>query len=424
MRMRQLLVINLLVILVCSLVVGFSWVINRNAIKSAALSIFQAQGRAAFSLIQATRHWNAQQTGVYVPVSSQTPPNPYLELPDRDITDDRGRVLTRVNPAYMTRQISEILTGTEVEMHISSQTPINPLNRPDAWEHETLEWMKREGEVERVTREGDKYRYMAALHIVHSCLQCHEKEGYKIGDLRGGISFTRPSSRVDPLVEVMLERVDRLHLGAWILLSAVASLLGSLAFRFRQRLLGSVAIQQALRTLVETDQLTGLLSRRELMRRLSQEILRASRFRVPLGVMMVDIDYFKQVNDQYGHSEGDLVLQRVAQALRQTLRSVDSIGRYGGEEFMVLLPNTGLRASEQLAQRLLESVRQLEIDLGTGRVIKVSVSIGVSCTELSEGPCSVDDMIRRSDQALYVAKRSGRARVCCDCVENSMNCPG
>ena len=91
---------------------------------------------------------------------------------------------------------------------------------------------------------------------------------------------------------------------------------------------------------------------------------------------------------------------------------------------MVLLPNTGLRASEQLAQRLLESVRQLEIDLGTGRVIKVSVSIGVSCTELSEGPCSVDDMIRRSDQALYVAKRSGRARVCCDCVENSMNCPG
>jgi len=285
-------------------------------------------------------------------------------------------------------------------------------NSPDDWEQETLLWMQQSGEVERVTRSGDRYRYMAALHIVHSCLQCHEKLGYKIGDLRGGLSFTRPASRVDPLLNDMRSRVDRLHLGVWALLSVTVSLLASLAFRFRQRLVGSVAIQQALRTLVETDQLTGLLSRRELMRRLDQEVARSHRFGAPLGVMMVDIDYFKQVNDQHGHAEGDRVLERVAQTLQQALRSVDSIGRYGGEEFMVLLPNTGLRASEQLAQRLLEHVRRLEIVLTTGQRLQVSVSIGVTCTDVLHEPGSAEGLIRTSDQALYTAKHNGRDRVC------------
>jgi len=135
MQLRQLLIVNLVVILVCSLVVGLSWVINRNAVQNAALSIFQAQGRAAFTLMQATRHWNAEQAGVYAIVSTKTPPNSYLELPDRDITDNRGRRLTRVNPAYMTRQISDILAGTEVEMHLTSLKPLNPIHSTARYPH-------------------------------------------------------------------------------------------------------------------------------------------------------------------------------------------------------------------------------------------------------------------------------------------------
>ena len=404
MRIRQLILINLAVWLFCALVVGASWLINRNAIQGTALSVFQAQGRAAFTLIRATRHWNAAQGSVYVPVSSLTPPNPYLELENRDITDNLGRRLTQVNPAYMTRQISDLLADADVNMRITSRNPVNPMNRADSWESESLGLMEQTGATEHVDRVGDQYRYMARLDIVHSCLPCHEQQGYKVGDLRGGISFTRSAAHVDPLVNDMLARVDRIHLGIWVLISMIAGLTTSLVFRFRQQLVGSESVQQALRALVETDSLTGVLSRRELMNRLHREVDRCNRFDTSLVVLMVDIDHFKQVNDHYGHAEGDRILKRVAERLQASLRRVDSLGRYGGEEFTIILPRTSHDEALILARRLLEQVELMG---------DVTISVGMACSRDLPDPVTGDVLLKMSDQALYAAKRNGRNRVFC-----------
>lgn len=411
MRWRQLLLVNLIVVLICSLVVGFSWLVNRNALEGAALSVFQAQGRAAFELIRATRHWNASTEGVYVPITPDIRPNPYLHLPDRDVTDNLGRHLTRINPAYMTRQISEVLAGKDVAMRITSLKPLNPVNTPDDWERTALARMEKTGEMERVGLVEGRYRYMAGLNIVHSCLPCHEQMGYKIGDLRGGISFSRDAKRMDPLVNGMLERVDNMHLWVWAVLVVCASVLASLTFGFWQRLVGSESVQQRLRSLVETDYLTGVLSRRELMSRLDQEVERAQRFASPLALMMIDLDHFKQVNDRFGHAQGDKVLVDVAQALQHELRKVDSIGRYGGEEFTVIVPNTESDDALNLAERLLQRVRELEIRTENGEHIQITISVGLVCNRDLSQVLTADSLLRGADQALYNAKHAGRNRV-------------
>lgn len=411
MQLRQLFLINLIVVLLCSLIVGFSWLVNRNALEGAGLSVFQAQGRAAFELIRAARHWNADTEGVYVPVSLDIHPNPYLHLPDRDITDNLGRQLTRINPAYMTRQISEQLEGQDVALRITSLKPLNPTNAPDEWERSALTWMEQSGELERVELFEGRYRYMAGLNIVHSCLPCHEQMGYKIGDLRGGISFTRDAKRMDPLVNGMLERVDSMHLWIWAVLVVCASVLASLTFGFWQRLMGSESVQQRLRSLVETDYLTGVLSRRELMSRLDQEVERTQRFASPLALMMIDLDHFKQVNDRFGHAQGDRVLIEVAQALQHELRKVDSIGRYGGEEFTVIVPNAESDDALSLAERLLQRVRELEFRAENGEYIQITISIGLVCNRDLSQVLTADSLLRGADQALYNAKHAGRNRV-------------
>ncbi len=411
MRLRQLLLINLIVILLCTLMVGFSWLINRNALGSTALSVFQAQGRSSFAVIRAARHWNAATEGVYVPITPDIQPNPYLDVPHREITDNLGRQLTRINPAYMTRQLSEVLADSDVGMRIISLNPLNPKNMPDDWEREALVWMEQTGEMERVELVGDRYRYMAGLNIVHSCLPCHEKYGYKVGDLRGGISFSRDTEHMKRVIAPMLKRVDQMHLWVWAVLVLSACTLSSLALRFWVRLLGSQSIQQRLKTLVDTDYLTGVLSRRELMRRLKQEVDRVQRFGTPLAVLMIDIDHFKRMNDRYGHAKGDQVLVDVAQALKQELRKVDSIGRYGGEEFTVILPNTHPVDAEGLAQRLLDKVRSLPIKVQPEQNIYVTVSIGLSHSADMAQPVQVDTLLAASDLALYSAKSAGRDRL-------------
>lgn len=411
MRLRQLFLINMIVILLCTLMVGFSWLINRNALEGTALSVFEAQGRAAFAVIRAARHWNAATDGVYVPVTPEIQPNPYLDVPHREITDNLGRELTRINPAYMTRQISEVLAGSDVGMRITSLKPLNYKNKPDDWEREFLLSMEQTGELERVERVGDRYRYMAGLNIVHSCLPCHEKYGYKVGDLRGGISFSRDNEHMERLIAPMLKRVDQMHLWVWGVLVLSACTLASLALRFWVRLLGSQSIQQRLKTLVDTDYLTGVLSRRELMRRLKQEVDRVQRFGTPLAVLMIDIDHFKRVNDQYGHAKGDQVLVDIAQALKLELRKVDSIGRYGGEEFTVILPNTHPADAQGLAERLLDKVRSLRIRIEADQSIRVTVSIGLANTGDMAQPVQAESLLAASDLALYSAKSSGRDRL-------------
>jgi diguanylate cyclase (GGDEF)-like protein len=157
-----------------------------------------------------------------------------------------------------------------------------------------------------------------------------------------------------------------------------------------------------------SDPLTGLFNRRHFFELVETEIARSRRYQKPLSVIMLDIDRFKQVNDNFGHFAGDQVLQQVASVCLHCLRSVDVICRYGGEEFLIMLPETPLENAQHTAERLRLRVAETETITNQGTV-KVTISLGVSALiEISE---QTDALFARADKALYRAKQAGRDRV-------------
>jgi len=157
------------------------------------------------------------------------------------------------------------------------------------------------------------------------------------------------------------------------------------------------------------DVLTGLANRRAILDLLRSSVARARRQGQWLSVLMVDIDHFKAVNDNHGHQAGDAVLRQVAQTLASRLRAQDQIGRFGGEEFLVLLPDTQAEGARVLADALRQAVQQTSTPWG-GRQIAVTISVGVCGHPLSEAD-SPESLIAAADRAMYQAKRLGRNRV-------------
>jgi diguanylate cyclase (GGDEF)-like protein/PAS domain S-box-containing protein len=157
-----------------------------------------------------------------------------------------------------------------------------------------------------------------------------------------------------------------------------------------------------------TDDLTGFYNRRGLFELGRREVERALRFNHMLAAIMLDIDHFKGINDAHGHSVGDEVLQRLADSWRETLRGIDIMGRYGGEEFLVLLPETNLSTARQVAERMRERVDNIPLTTTAGPV-SITISLGVA-TLMGE-IMSLEELIADADKALYEAKETGRNRV-------------
>ncbi len=158
------------------------------------------------------------------------------------------------------------------------------------------------------------------------------------------------------------------------------------------------------------DYLTGVCNRGHFMEKAEQEFSRAARYGNPLSILMLDIDFFKQVNDSHGHKVGDFVLKKLAEVCKKTLREVDVIGRVGGEEFAILLPETDTEKSAEVAERLRQDIANANVPLEDGLPINFTVSIGV--TSLLSKDENMDVLLNRSDKALYEAKNSGRNKVC------------
>lgn len=167
-------------------------------------------------------------------------------------------------------------------------------------------------------------------------------------------------------------------------------------------------VSEALREAAITDALTGLHNRRYLMERLHEETERASRTRTPYTLAMIDVDHFKAVNDRFGHEAGDCVLQRIAITLRDSVRHYDLCGRWGGEEFLLLLPQTRLGDGLLLAERTRAAIRALRIDLDDAAGVTVSISVGL--TEHQPGE-ALTRSLARADGALLRAKEHGRDQV-------------
>lgn len=160
--------------------------------------------------------------------------------------------------------------------------------------------------------------------------------------------------------------------------------------------------------LSHTDLLTNLANRRKVIDRLGHELTLFGKTTKPFSVVLCDIDYFKVINDTYGHATGDVVLRKVAETLRNTCREIDCVARWGGEEFLVVLPLTKKHAALKLAERLRQAVENLSCKNETA---DLSVTISIGCA-ISLNGSSVESLINAADKALYQAKAKGRNRVC------------
>jgi diguanylate cyclase (GGDEF)-like protein len=534
------------------------------------------QARIAYEKDVIYRRWNTMHGGVYVPVTDETKPNPFMSnIPHRDIRTSSDRSLTLMNPDYMMRQVDELsLEEHDVRGHITSLNPTRKENSPDQWETKALEsFDKGETEVSEIQKmEGQEYmRLIRPLITEEGCMQCHAKQVYKIGDIRGGLSVAIPmkplyvierknlintsigimfvwllgivgisfvgrrlvqsdrkrrvaeeqlmeqhaelqtanseleilykvSSAISQSIDMneLLKGVlvtiigleqfdvehkggifiiedDRMHLIAHLghaasfiemhkdmkvgdcLCGQVAktgeiitsknsntdnmhtikypdmephghivvplrtlnrvigvlylytppeielddhqiNLLSSLGNQIGVALYNSQLYEET-RKLTLEDPLTGLANRRFMDIMLKRSFAKAVRFKRPLSVIMLDIDHFKKYNDTHGHREGDKILVKLAQVLEKETREIDLAVRYGGEEFLVLLPETGLKSACEVAERI-----RLTVQTAT----KVTVSLGV--TSYHEN-IHQDEIIEKADEALYKAKQNGRNRV-------------
>jgi len=161
--------------------------------------------------------------------------------------------------------------------------------------------------------------------------------------------------------------------------------------------------------LSNTDHLTGLFNRRYLMESLGKEVQRSLRKKGVLSMILLDIDHFKQVNDQYGHLQGDIVLQKVAVLMQKELRAYDTAARYGGEEFIAILPDASLEEAAFVANRVRTSVQNVKF---SGELSQLSLTASLGVAMFSQQDCAnVDGFIKLADDALYLAKANGRNRV-------------
>jgi diguanylate cyclase (GGDEF)-like protein len=222
-----------------------------------------------------------------------------------------------------------------------------------------------------------------------------------------------------PLIVVVASSVDdvlvdwRQKRNGLLWAAAMLSLLSLGVTLHLSRLLAALDRRQDdLEHLATVDTMTGALNRAAFFAALSRESDRAARYGTPLTAMMFDLDFFKRINDAYGHAVGDEALKLFAAAVASELRNVDAFGRIGGEEFVALLPNTAVGAAQQLAERLREKVALIRIESEAHDAVRFTVSVGVA--ELAREGDWVeggDAMLKRADEALYEAKKSGRNRV-------------
>jgi diguanylate cyclase (GGDEF)-like protein len=165
--------------------------------------------------------------------------------------------------------------------------------------------------------------------------------------------------------------------------------------------------QASLRFHAEHDGLTGVLNRRAIRDLLRKELARCRREKTTMGIILADVDHFKKINDRHGHGAGDAVLVAAMQRISSTLRSYDVVGRYGGEEFLIIAPGCDLELAQKLAERIRVAVGEQPIDLGDENTT-ITLSLGVTLGTAESDP---EFLVALADTAMYQAKRKGRNRV-------------
>ncbi|GAB4344989.1 MAG: hypothetical protein Kow006_01630 [Gammaproteobacteria bacterium] len=396
-----------LFVLLWSVAVGASLAWNLHLHFQGTVSRARSQAEGALVKDLAVRELIASLGGVYVPADRGVQPNPHLShLPHRDLETKEGPLLTLVNSSYFMRLLHEHEAqafSAKVRGHVTSLHPLREENRPDPWEREALMAFRQGAEeVAGVVEESGRkvYRLMRPRFAEAGCLACHRDQGYRVGEVLGGVSVTVPLSDEDSVVERRgVFAISLGHTFLWFLgLGGLA-----LGFRLVERR------EQALQRWAFYDPLTALPNRTLLRDRLSQALASAERYDRMSAVLFLDLDRFKIINDSLGHAVGDRLLIEVAQRLKATLRSVDTVGRQGGDEFVVLLeelqndPERAAVIAQSVAEKILRILKE-PVQVGNHE-LHVSPSIGIALFPMGES--SAEEILKQADAAMYQAKNKG-----------------
>ena len=240
--------------------------------------------------------------------------------------------------------------------------------------------------------------------MVETYVPVRNRAGEIIGSVEIYMDVTRYRDRLDEILGASMSVIGPVLLTAFALVYLIMR-------RGTRRL---SQYEERLHALATTDVLTGIANRRFLMNRADEEFSRVQCERqgkaLPesAGCILVDLDHFKNINDTHGHQVGDAVLKEVAERFEHCVRRYDTVGRYGGEEFLIVTPDSSFDDVREIAERVWNEVRSRPFEI-EGVSIDITVSVGFACIE--EGDVSVSDVIKRADDSLYKAKASGRDKI-------------
>ncbi len=368
-----------------------------------------------------TRSWNSRYEGVYVKAKKGQKPNPYLQNNHIFTKDDE--LLIKINPAWMTRQISEISNERgDYYYSITSLNPINPNNSTDAFEKEALHYFKKNSKEKYYTKlESDYFNFMGALETTPSCLKCHPN--YNLGEIRGGLRVSIPTTTFNKNI-VLLESKTTLFLiityliGFLILIMVVyfinnifkrqetiEQLNSNLEIKIQKRTKELEENVKKLNELATIDFLTNIPNRRYFFNISSKIFSLSQRDQTNLSLLLIDIDFFKQINDKHGHLIGDEVLKLVALKISNNIRNSDILARIGGEEFAILLNKTDKKNAFILAEKIRIIIEKTIYEYED---ININVTISTGISEIKDEDKDINCMIQRADDALYNCKTNGR----------------
>jgi diguanylate cyclase (GGDEF)-like protein len=292
---------------------------------------------------------------------------------------DDDRISRRLTEALLIKWDYQVVLATD------GQEAWDILQRDDSPKLAILDWMMPGMDGVEVCRELRKRSGRAYVYVLLLTGKIHKSEVIVGLDAGADDYLTKP---IDAN-----ELKARLRTGRRIL-------------ELQERLLSG---NDALQFQLAHDLLTGMLSRAAIVETLRSELIRSQRERTTVGILMADLDHFKQVNDTYGHLAGDAVLREAAKRMRSSVRPYDTVGRYGGEEFLIVMPGCDITGAMSRAEELRNAVAKWPVDAPEG-MIPVTLSLGVTVGG-GANPAQLAELLRAADAALYEAKNSGRNQI-------------
>ncbi|MBU0924371.1 diguanylate cyclase [bacterium] len=396
---------------------------SRNDYQVVSEKILFQQASTLFNNIVTMRKWSSDHGAIYVKAHEGIEPNPYLH--DNHTYTKENELLIKINPAWMTRQLSEISNKNEnFYFKITSLNPINPSNTPDKFEKTALEDLNKNIDKKFYTNiENNKYNLMGSLKVEPSCLSCHTEQNYKVGDIIGGLRVSVPIDNYIENIEISNSKTNALYFITFftsivfiiIITFTISSIYArelnirklnkTLEKRVHKRTKELRDANKRLTEISTIDYLTNIPNRRYFFESGSKYFYLAKREESDLSIICIDIDHFKKINDTYGHNIGDEILKLIASTINTYVRKSDILARMGGEEFTILLNNMNEEKAFVFAEKIRTHIEKLTYENNDIK-IKVTISLGIS--QMKKDDNKLDSIILRADKALYTAKELNR----------------